>query len=277
MYVGLEIDGTKFSGLTCGDCYNYKRVAIENHNHYRKEIENKMKEVFDVHRDEIRADSIENNWFPSVKSHIFLSHSHADEDKAMELSGYLKEKCDVDVFIDSCIWGYSDDLLKCLDNDYCKTRRNQYDYKRRNITTTQVHLILNMALAKMIYNTECFMFLKTSNSVLMKKGISSKETDSPWICEELLMSSIISRRSKEAHRGGDKFNHSIFEATRSFPQFIYDIDFMNFKKVGYNQLIEMALCSSEEIYSNRNISRAERFLDMLYSKLGIKEMKSINE
>lgn len=153
-----------------------------------------------------------------------------------------------------------------------------YNYESRNITTAQVHLILNMALAKMIHNTECFMFLKTDNSVRMKNGISSEETESPWICDELLMANIITRRSKEIHRKEYRLSHSfsINESLQCFPRFIYDISFMDMKCLTYTQLLNIAHLSSEEYYGDDKVSQAERFLDLLYKEMKINEMEALN-
>ncbi len=41
------------------------------------------------------------NWFPSIKSDIFLSHSHKDEDTALKIAGYLKNNHKLEVFVDS--------------------------------------------------------------------------------------------------------------------------------------------------------------------------------
>lgn len=46
---------------------------------------------------------------------MFLSHSHADKNKALKVKGYLEEDLDAEcVFIDSLFWDYKDDVLNKL-------------------------------------------------------------------------------------------------------------------------------------------------------------------
>ena len=51
---------------------------------------------------------------------------------------------------------------------------------------------------------------------------------------------------------------------------------MDLKCLTCDQLLEIAISFKEEYYGDGDISRAERFLDLLYKEMGIKEMKSIN-
>lgn len=102
------------------------------------------------------------------------------------------------VFIDSCVWGYSDDLLRQIDNEYCVSKTNpdgsidSYNYQKRNQSTAHVHMMLNGALMKMMDSTECLIFLDTPNS-LKAKDVSNGTTNSGWIYSELLMSKLLRR------------------------------------------------------------------------------------
>ncbi|GHS17885.1 hypothetical protein VN0926_14370 [Helicobacter pylori] len=53
---------------------------------------------------------------PQLKSaQVFLSHSHADKNKSLEVKDYLEEYLDAEcVFIDSLFWDYKDDVLNRL-------------------------------------------------------------------------------------------------------------------------------------------------------------------
>lgn len=136
------------------------------------------------------------DWFPEVQAHVFLSHSHADEDTAIVLSQLLYEKCKITTFIDSCVWGYCDDLIKKLDRRYCLSDdKNLYRYNDRNKTTSFVHSLLNVALTKMIDRCECLFFLNTPNSIIPDPKRS--ETSSPWIYYELLQTQMIRRKKRE--------------------------------------------------------------------------------
>ncbi len=279
MYVGIEIDSNQIHGIKVNEIEYYKNIALANSHTHKNIIEAELKENFSFYNNGvIEVKHIEDKWFPNVRCQVFLSHSHKDEDKALALAGFLKDKCNVDVFVDSCLWSFSNDLLKIIDNHCCRTKSGNYDYNLRNITTTQVHLILNMALAKMIHCTECFMFMKTNNSIYKGKNVSIKQTESAWISDELLIANIISRRSKEVHRKEFRVGHtfSLNESCHSFPKFIYDLSFMDLKSLSCNDLLDLATESSAEYYGDDDISRAERFLDLLYEELELKELNNIN-
>ena len=136
--------------------------------------------------------------------------------------------------------------------------------------------MLNMALAKMIDKTECFLFLNTENSVLMRNEFSSQETESPWICDELLLASMLTRKSKALHRAEFQLNHAltIFESQQLTPRFVYDISFMEMKCLTYEKLLDIADLT-DQTFSYENGNKAEQFLDLLYDKMGVKEKEDI--
>ncbi len=50
---------------------------------------------------------------PQLKNaQVFLSHSHADRNKALEVKNYLESQTDHRVFIDSPFWDYKNNILK---------------------------------------------------------------------------------------------------------------------------------------------------------------------
>ena len=108
------------------------------------------------------AQTIESDWFPLVNKEVFISHSHRDEKLAINLAGYLAQKCQVSSFIDSTVWGYVDELLKEINDKYSRTKtpgQKGYDYNLINRSASQVYLLLQGALAKMINHCECLIFL----------------------------------------------------------------------------------------------------------------------
>jgi hypothetical protein len=126
----------------------------------------------------LNAEKMQENWFPSLDADIFISHSHRDEELAISLAGWLNEKLNIkSVFIDSCVWGYANDLLKSIDNEYCKNKFSEtYDYEKRNISTSHVHMMLSTALSKMLDNSECCFFLHTPASVSRFAGRHNRVT-----------------------------------------------------------------------------------------------------
>lgn len=138
----------------------------------------------DLSGEELNAESIWNEWFPEIKSHVFISHSGKDAGLAVKFAAWLKREHQLTAFIDSEIWGHSDSLLKQLDRDCCLNPEGKtYDYKKRNGSTAHVHMILSYALTRMIDKTECFIFLESHNSVTAEQSV--KGTYSPWIFHEL--------------------------------------------------------------------------------------------
>lgn len=61
----------------------------------------------------LSAEKMEEDWFPKIAAHVFLSHSHNDLDFVIAFAGWLYEKFKIIAFIDSNVWNNSDDLLKC--------------------------------------------------------------------------------------------------------------------------------------------------------------------
>ena len=133
---------------------------------------------------------MQSNWFPKVQADIFISHSHKDRKRAIALAGWLNVTFGIKAFIDSCIWGYADDLLKLIDNKHCyKKETNTYDYNLRNYSTSHVHMMLSTALTMMIDNSECLFFLNTPNSISTSDIVS--KTESPWIYAEIAMTQML--------------------------------------------------------------------------------------
>lgn len=139
------------------------------------------------------------NWFPQIKADVFISHSHKDRELALALAGWLRETFGLTAFIDSCVWGYANDLLKMIDNKYCYQKATKtYSYQKRNYSTSHVHMMLSVALTQMIDNTECLFFLNTPNSITPNPIIN--QTESPWIYSEIATSQLIRKKKLEEYR-----------------------------------------------------------------------------
>ncbi len=132
---------------------------------------------------------IEDNWFKQIKADVFISHSHEDRRIAIALAGWLSS-LGIRAFVDSCIWGNSDELLRLIDNEHCyQSLTHTYSYERRNRTTSHVHMMLSTALMKMIDKTECLFFINTPRSISTSEVVD--QTESPWIYAELSMTELI--------------------------------------------------------------------------------------
>ena len=83
------------------------------------------------------------------------------------------------------MWGSADELLKEIDNKYCKNyRKNTYDYTKRNFTTSHVHAILSMSLLEIINVASYCIFIESSESLNLA-FLGKKKTFSPWLYEEI--------------------------------------------------------------------------------------------
>ncbi len=132
-----------------------------------------------------------NPFKPQLKNaQVFLSHSHADRNKALEVKNYLEEDLDAEcVFIDSLFWDYKDDVL----NELAK----HDDISKIKDAFT---LILRESLEDMIKKCPYFVFLQSKSSV-SNQGLSHhqdllKITYSAWIYEELKIAHSISAISE---------------------------------------------------------------------------------
>ncbi len=117
---------------------------------------------------------------PQLKNaQVFLSHSHADKNKALEVKNYLESETNHKVFVDSLFWDYKDDVLNEL---------AEYDDISR--IEDAFTLILRESLQDMIEKCPYFVFLQSKNSV-SNQGLS-RITYSAWIYEELKIAHSIS-------------------------------------------------------------------------------------
>ncbi|MGN4485315.1 hypothetical protein ACTFPQ_25020 [Bacillus cereus group sp. MYBK5-1] len=171
-----------------GDYSGYHDIGLNLYRLQKKNIEDDLKHYFMRESLEVLdANSIENEWFPSIEASIFISHSHLDEAKAIGLAGWLYSEFGLKSFIDSGLWGHSNELLKYLDENYCLQDNGKYNYQQRNLTTSHVYMILSISLMKMIDKCEAFFFINSNNALdySINKYVDGSFTQSPWIYNEL--------------------------------------------------------------------------------------------
>jgi hypothetical protein len=177
----------------------------------------------------IDAGAVKDHWFPQINADVFISHSHQDEQLAIKLAGWLSKQFGLKPFVDSCVWGYSDELLKQIDDTYCSSGPGSYIYELRNGSTSHVHVMLLSALAEMIDRCEALFFLNTPNSI--SSAESKKNTGSPWIFSEISLTKVIRRQTPAAHRAGfDKLASLVVEKRRDLAV-IYELDTSGFSYI----------------------------------------------
>lgn len=210
MYRGFQLKLRKYFPLF-GDEFECCRSAGED---LFEEHQNEVKSVLDdflLSDGSIDGSKMQENWFPQIKADIFISHSHQDKDLAMALAGWLCKKFRLKSFIDSCVWGYADDLKELL----CQTYR-KHSYPRDSslhlFVSSHVDMMLSVALNQMIDNTECLFFLNTPNSISFDAPVCST-TSSPWIYSEIAMSRLIRKqvpeRLKRLNESQDTFSKKL--------------------------------------------------------------------
>ncbi|MUG77242.1 hypothetical protein [Commensalibacter melissae] len=187
------------------NCYvkKFDEVNVEIKNDYslsfEKEYNDNIKNIVRwliKNKNKVTVNQIVDNFFNETKYEVFLSHSHADTNKVVNLARILEKNYKCKVFIDSIFWANIYDLLKEFDNIYSKVNDNDnYDYQKRNFTTSNLFIILNTALHTMIEMSDYFFFLETKQSTKEDSSLIS-----PWIFSELSFATQVRRREPE-----DKF------------------------------------------------------------------------
>ncbi|GAA7122256.1 toll/interleukin-1 receptor domain-containing protein [Helicobacter pylori] len=149
---------------------------------------------------------------PQLKdAQVFLSHSHADKNKALKVKNYLESETNHRVFIDSLFWDYKDNVLNKL---------AKYDNTRK-IKDAFV-LILRESLQDMIEKCPYFVFLQSSNSV-SNQGLSCI-TYSAWIYEELKIAHglIADSALQESRIKAMRVSHNVTNLLRRFKSISLD-------------------------------------------------------
>ena len=228
------------------DSLTFYETGLELYSEYKGDVRCKLKDLTDS--DGILDGSmIQSDWFPQVNADIFLSHSHRDEKQAITLAGLLFKIFKIKTFIDSCVWGYANDLIKMLDDKFCITNGSY-------ASASHVHMMLSTALLKMIDKTECLFFLNSPNSISGSDIVN--KTQSPWIYSEIAMTQSI--RTKEPSRYLPTQRLALTDTSKntSKPPIRYNVELAH--------LIDIDKTTIKEWLSNKYKNSGEA-LDRLYS------------
>ncbi|MEK4627363.1 MAG: hypothetical protein ABS939_22430 [Psychrobacillus sp.] len=237
---------------------SYQRLGEEIYNKSKIVVRNSLDKYFDTNGS-INGTNLQEHWFPQIDADIFISHSHKDEKMAKGLAGWLYSNFGLTVFIDSCVWGYSLDLQKEIDYNFCRLdgKESTYSYEKVMYSTSHVHMMLSTALTKMLDKSECVIFLNTPNSLNTKDTINN--TESPWIYHEIAMTKLINKRKLSEYRKGI-IKEGMFNENRDL-NIKYDIDLDHLEDININDLSNWAKINQTTI--------AEYPLDILYRNKNI--------
>ncbi len=149
---------------------------------------------------------------PQLKNaQVFLSHSHADKNKALKVKNYLESETNHRVFIDSLFWDYKDNVLNKL-----------AEYDDTSKIKDAFTLILRESLQDMIEKCPYFVFLESKNSV-SNQGLSCI-TYSAWVYEELKIANglIADSALQESRIKTMRVSHNITNLLRRFKSISLD-------------------------------------------------------
>lgn len=267
---------TGFNLKTQEEFQKYYSIGNNMYNDMKNDVEKSL-DTYIGQNGSLNGSKMQEDWFPQIKADIFISHSHNDEKIAIGLAGWLKEKHDVVAFIDSCIWGYSNDLLKTIDDKYCCSKEyGFYNYESRNFSTSHVHMMLSTALTMMIDKTECVFFLNTPNSTCSTADTIKNETNSPWIYSEIATSRLIQKKDLLPKERMKKRQEILLEIKKNFAekrdqlQVSYDVDFKHLHTLNDNDL---EMWKDETVRHN---SKKQDAMDNLYKIKNINSKENPN-
>lgn len=234
----------------------------------QKQIVKESLDEFYIEENVLDGQKLMDDWFPKIKAHVFLSHSHADKEFIDSMAGFLFEEFGLISFIDSVVWGYADELLKKVDEHCYDPISKTYNYFLRNKTTSNIYLMLNNALYNMIDSTECVIFIDTPNSVKKISEILTDKTYSPWIYSELnLISKVrIIRPKRVLIKGFEKRSYSLDESFTESLQIAHDIS-TQLEALNDLHFSDISTLIGRKL-KEKGRQSAEFYLDFLYESKG---------
>ncbi len=130
--------------------------------------------------------------------------------------------------------------------------------KKRNRSTSHVHMILNSALMKMMDKTECLLFIDSPNS-LETSDIKQGTTNSELIYSELLMTQYLRRTKPERMH-----IRSVFSESGEYRELAvaYDVDISHMKELTIKDI-------KDTLKAEKNLFNGTYILDEINRKKGI--------
>lgn len=154
-------------------------------------IKAKLSELIIQENGLIDGDKLKKQIFPTDfinPYNVFISHSHNDIEEAKYLAKFFCE-AGFKAFLDSYVWGSADNLIKAINDKYCKNNKGGYKYKDVLFVTSHVHSILSMAIMETISQIDIFLFIESSESINLNKDNTT--TLSPWLYQEINFAQIL--------------------------------------------------------------------------------------
>ena len=240
--------------------YDLSNVSREKYLARKNNTRNQLKQLI-ASNDTIKSEDIKELLLPTGGNfQIFISHSHADEQLAINFAEAIEQRTGIKCFIDSLYWDNIDSLVEELKDNYL------YDSETIDMgglvkTCQHANIILASALTEMLNKCECVFFLNTSNSVIASKSKINQSTYSPWIYHEIYtISKLPSKRPVRPRAIYEASNEGLMHALMydSYKSFTYDLDLQRMSKMNISD-IKNWLSNAERL------NHCKHPLDVLYN------------
>lgn len=274
MFSGYNLKLTKdFFDKKPMDFGSYKKIGEQHLKTQAHKYKNDLK--WYINKGIIYESELLNDIFPIINADIFISHSHKDKDLANALAGWLHDEFDLNVFIDSNIWGYSDELLDKINSQYSKRPDPDggflYDHRSCNIASQHVNLMLSIALQKMIDRAECVILLNTNNAITVFDDNNHRfnSTYSPWVYSEIICTQIVRKKPLLYYRNYSELIHASENDSMEYSSFPLELAYSV-------SLLHISKLSGEDLdkWADTYDAGCEYPLDALYSFKSPKELEN---
>lgn len=164
---------------------------------------------------EFDGEKVEDKFFPTdMQFDVFISHFHRDARLARKLAAYLQNTFKLRVFLDFQYWGCYTDLLAEIDRTWNYDKNyEKYGFNKGELlnhpkctfSAAVMHMMLGIALARVIQSTECVIFVHSEQEKLTashKKRYEQIELGSPWVYHELWMTELLAPSDRSSPRCG---------------------------------------------------------------------------
>jgi len=270
----------------------YIEIGEEHLNINKANIEKSINSY--IKNNTLNGTSVQDAWFPTIQADVFISHSHMDEELVKGLAGWLYKEFGLNCFVDSCIWGYKDDLIHMItsNENYDISATSKTDCRNCKFILTNVDLMLNIALEKMIDKVEVIFFINTDNSISKDGEFYKDETYSPWLYSELSCIQLIRNKNLSEYRENieDIYESILFENEKFDIKIAYDVSMQleKLEKIDFNILhvwliyynyickflaikpntIPLRIKALDFLYINTYNKKTERLRNLLNNTLG---------
>lgn len=207
MYLGFEIEQFEFLNGYVG---NRVDLYVDQAKGRVNKIAQYIIGTYDGRR-LLDAEALSAGIFPEAQYDVFLSHSHADQRKAIDLAIALENR-GLKVFVDSTVWGYFGDLVSTISAAVRPSANETRDQLNQRISA-DVHMMLAGAIHRMISRAETFIFVRSEKSVPLTYGASAR-TLSPWLFSELQFSFQVQHATPKRIR--ERIQGNVLDSVKGF-------------------------------------------------------------